>query len=148
MYKLKKEKKATPKDVLKNYDALMIAKRLEKVTGINVFQKSRLRDNVYIRSVFNHILKEFFDWNLTRIARLYEANGYKQYDHATVWHSINMFDLYVKYEPKLMNLFEQVGIKINEEGSLRILIQQKIKRLTTDELKKTNKFIENFYSQN
>ena len=45
-----------------------------------------------------------------------------------------------------MNLFEQVGIKINEEGSLRILIQQKIKRLTTDELKKTNKFIENFYS--
>jgi hypothetical protein len=144
----KLKKKLTKSSALSQYEAQQIARRIKKLTDIDVFKKTRRQDCVYVRSVFNHTLSKVFGWGLSRIAMLYKANGYKQYDHATVWHSLNMFDLYIQYEPTLMNLYETVATHTKNKNALRILIHNKLKGLAPEQLEAINTLTDTFYKEN
>ena len=69
--------------IITQSDAQQIARRIKKLTDIDIFHKTRKQEYVYVRSVFNHTLSKVFSWGLSRIAQLYNQNGYKNYDHAT-----------------------------------------------------------------
>ena len=133
---------------LSHYDAQLIARRVKKLTGIDVFEKTRKQENVYTRSVFNHCLKQSFGWGLTKIAKLYIDNGYKTYDHATVWHSLQMFDLYVQYEPKLMDLYERISDNQKSKNSQIVLIGSKLKALHPEQLVAINTLADTFFKEN
>tara|TARA_R100001463_G_scaffold127705_2_gene185926 strand:+ start:1064 stop:1519 length:456 start_codon:yes stop_codon:yes gene_type:complete len=149
MLKAPKIKKKEPKSsLITQAEAQQIARRIKKLTDIDIFHKTRKQEYVYVRSVFNHTLNKVFTWGLSRIAQLYNQNGYKNYDHATVWHSLNMFDLYIQYEPTLMDLYEKIGMHTKNKNALRVLIHNKLKGLSPEQLEAINTLADTFYKDN
>lgn len=144
--KIKKKKKERYSTISIS-EAQHLARRIKKLTGINVFEKTRLQDNVYIRSVFNYCLSKTYHWGLTKIARFYQSNGYTTYDHATVWHSLNMFELYVRYEKSLITLYETLTSSERTKHNLSIIIFNKMQTLEMSEMEAINALTDKFYEE-
>lgn len=121
------------------------ARTIKKISGINIFHKTRRRENVYMRSIFNHALFNSYGWGLTRIANFYKDNGYNGYDHTTVWHSLSMFDLYVRYEPSLLEIYQTICESQNDRKGYLSSIYNKMHDLSKNELAKVNWLVNRYY---
>ena len=123
-------------------EALKIAKRINKLSDINVFENSRSSKVVEVRSLLNKILYDFKNMTLAQIRDFYRNTG-KPMDHATVLHSLNNFNMYRRYNPKLNEYFDEMikQYELSTKQEKRNSIQQKIKYLSDDNLDKTHALV-------
>ena len=107
-------------------DIDIIKDLLIKESGIDINEKTRKREVIEIRSLF---------FNLVRTLRpkmSYSSIGRNiNVHHATVLHSLYMFDVYTKYNKDLNDLKLKVTIRYNTERSFYSIttIENEIKRL-------------------
>lgn len=67
-----------------------VAKRIEKATGLNVFENVRSQDYVDARAMMCYILNKYYSETLHGIARYFRENG-KRFDHSTVYYNIQLY---------------------------------------------------------
>jgi len=83
------------------------AEYIKKATGIDIFKKTRQREYVEYRALYNYILYKIKGLSLMQIVRIYQDNG-KPYNHATVLHSLKMFDIYKSYNHRLIPVLDEL----------------------------------------
>lgn len=147
-----KEEKIEAKEKVKEFNkkiseanAQEFARSIKKVSGIDLFKKTRVRENVYMRSIFNTALYKTYNWGLTTIANFYKKNGNKDYDHATVFHSLKMFEIYTQYEPHLLNIYETVSQTQSNKGGLTYSIYLKLQTLRMEDLEKISWLVNRYF---
>jgi hypothetical protein len=67
-----------------------VAKRIEKLTGLDVFQNVRNQEIVDARAMMCYILNKYYSETLHGIARYFKENG-KRFDHSTVYYNIQLY---------------------------------------------------------
>jgi hypothetical protein len=105
----------------KNYKAQLWAREIGKWSvkyvghSIDVFSKSRKMHTVQYRALHIFMLRKYLKFSLYRIRDFYVANGMREsYNHASVLHALNMFEIYKHYDP---NLMECLMLIINDHES-------------------------------
>jgi len=90
-------------------EAEYLSKQIKRITGINMFEKSRRREVIEARALFNFMLYLHRHYSLTRIAAFYHSNGMKKsYDHAVVYYSLSNFPTYLKFSHNLAGWMHQL----------------------------------------
>jgi hypothetical protein len=82
-----------------------IARQIIEVSGIDLFQDSRRREVVEVRAIFIRILKEHQGMTFYGI-KDYFCDNNKCIDHTTVIYANSMFDVYIRYNPKLKEWYD------------------------------------------
>jgi len=85
----------------------LIANEIKDKLGVNIYENSRKRPIIDARSLFCYILRKDFNLTLHSIADIYKSKG-KNYDHATVIHSVNNYDLACRDDKRL----EEIRAKV------------------------------------
>ena len=110
-------------------EANQIAKYLTDISGVNVFENSRKRANVEVRSLLTFILRNQFNMSYHGIKRFYESND-KDYDHATAIHSLKTFEVNRRYNPKLDEWLNDIQHLLRDKVEIkRGLLKHKIEYL-------------------
>ena len=73
-----------------------IAETIKDITDVNILEKSRKREIVELRSVATYYMRKVAGLKFRQITEQYEQNGLKIH-HATLMHSINNYNTYMKY---------------------------------------------------
>lgn len=105
-----------------------IADMVGKELKVNIYQKTRKQKNVFARSVYYRLAREFTPYSLQRIADIFDK------DHATALHGFRMFDNF-KMQPNLYKheleayktikeILKKVKVKKNQ-SHLEVLINEK-----------------------
>jgi len=105
-----------------------IADMVGKELKVNIYQKTRKQKNVFARSVYYRLAREFTPYSLQRIADIFDK------DHATALHGFRMFDNF-KIQPNLYQhelaayktikeVLKKVKVKKNQ-SHLEVLINEK-----------------------
>jgi hypothetical protein len=94
-----------------------IAEKVIQLSGINIFQRSRKREIVEMRSLLFYILKNKLSMGWTEIARYFKDSG-TQINHATVMHSLKNYEIYKLTNKKIQEIEEMIVLKtsMNMEG--------------------------------
>jgi chromosomal replication initiation ATPase DnaA len=79
-----------------NVQQKRFAENVCKLTGTNVFEKTRKREVIEARSLLNWLYRKVCKMTYHSIARLYKKQGLNM-DHATVIHSVKNYQMYEKY---------------------------------------------------
>jgi len=123
-------------------EANKIAKNLIDISGINVFDNSRKREYIEIRSLLTFILRHHCNMKFKEIRDFYEANG-KSYDHATAIHSLKGFEMHRRYNEKLDKYFDIVLLRIRNKSKLRkALITHIVDHTKEKDLKRLLKIVD------
>tara|TARA_R110001606_G_scaffold191094_1_gene339061 strand:+ start:205 stop:573 length:369 start_codon:yes stop_codon:yes gene_type:complete len=77
-----------------------IAKTIKDVTEVDIFQKSRKREVVELRSVATYYMREVAGLKLRQIVEKYKKSGLKIH-YSTLLHSLNNYDTYMKYNDEV-----------------------------------------------
>ena len=103
-----------------------VAEKIIQLSGINVFQRSRKREIVEMRSLLFYILKNKLNMGLTEIATYFRESG-TSINHATVIWSLKNYDIYKKTNKKLQEIEEMIVLKtsmnmkgVNRENYLEV----------------------------
>jgi len=99
-------------------EANKIAKDIIDISGINVFENSRKRKYIEMRSLLTFMLRHHCDMKFKDIRDFYEANG-KSYDHATAIYSLKAFEMHRRYNDKLDKYFDIVLLRVRNKAKLR-----------------------------
>ncbi len=115
--------------------AMRIAKRINKLSGIDVFVNTRKVEYVEARSLLGFILKKYEGMTLHDISRFYQANG-KSMNHATVIHSIKNFSIFKNYSPQLIDWLNIISDDINsyDNQEKRELIKLKLNYISNKDV--------------
>ena len=119
---------------MRNRSRIMtLINEIESLSGYRVFENTRRREVVEVRSLLYTVLKKFYRFTLREIQDLAEEYNYS-ITHASVIHSINSFDVYSKYSPHLLEWYHAVVIDLEEDlAAQRIdFIKPKLKYLSDD----------------
>ena len=109
----------------KELQAQLWAQDIKKDKGVNVFSNTRRRDVVTYRALHVHLLKNNLKWTLYRIKDFYEANG-KPYDHTTVLHALNMFEIYARYDRNIMVQLAVLGGNMDDNVGKHEMLKAKL----------------------
>ena len=85
---------------MKNLTPLEITNKIKQLSGIDVFEQSRTRDVIEIRSLVCYLLREKRSMRWTAISNFFIKNN-KPMNHATVIHSVRNYPIYSKFNKKL-----------------------------------------------
>ena len=131
-----------------NTRAVDLAIKIQKLTGVNVLNKSRKRSVVETRAMFNKILYDFSNMTLAQIRDFYISKG-KPMNHATVLHSLRNFNMYRIYNPKLNKSFEQIikQYELSTKYEKQKSIEQKIKYLSDKNLDKAHALVNKLFTK-
>ena len=99
-------------------EANKIAKQIIDISGIDVFDNTRKKEYIQMRSLLTFMLRHHCNMKFTEIRDFYESNG-KNYDHATAIHSLRSFETNRKYNPKLDKYFDIVLLRVRNKSKLR-----------------------------
>jgi|TARA_R100000149_G_C5877509_1_gene141496 hypothetical protein len=129
-------------------EALKIAKRINKLSDVNVFENSRSSKVVEVRSLLNKILYDFKNMTLAQIRDFYRNTG-KPMDHATVLHSLKNFNMYRRYNPKLNEYFDEMikQYELSTKYEKINSIEHKIKYLSDDSLDKAHDLVNELFTK-
>jgi len=129
-------------------EELKIAKRINKLTDVNVFENSRSSKVVEVRSLLNKILYDFKNMTLAQIRDFYRNTG-KHMDHATVLHSLKNFNMYRRYNPKLNEYFDEMikHYELSTKHEKRNSIEHKIKYLSDKNLDKAYALVNKLFTK-
>ena len=128
-------------------EANKIAEYLTDISGVNVFENSRKRANVEVRSLLTFMLRSHLNMTFHTIKDFYEANG-KHYDHSTAIYSYKSFEMYRRYSSSLEEILQKLQITLLEDMTLgdisnthRTLLQHKIQYLNNKDINKVLKLV-------
>ena len=99
-------------------EANKIAKNIIDISGINVFDNTRKREHIEMRSLLTFMLRHHCNMTFHQIKNFYESKG-KSYDHATALHSLKSFETHRRYNPKIDKYFDVVLLRIRNKSKLR-----------------------------
>ena len=99
-------------------EANKIANNIIDISGINVFDNSRKREYIEMRSLLTFMLRHHCDMTYAEIRDFYESKG-KSYDHSTAIHSLKAFETHRRYNPKIDKYFDIVLLRIRNKSKLR-----------------------------
>ncbi len=99
-------------------EANKIAKEIIDISGIDVFENTRKREYIEMRSLLTFILRHHCNMKFKDIRDFYESNG-KSYDHATAIHSLRAFEMHRRYNNKLDKYFDLVLLRLRNKSKLR-----------------------------
>jgi len=121
---------------------------IETLSNINIFQNTRRREVVEVRSLLYTILRNFYRFNLREIQDLCSEHGY-EITHASVIHSLKSFNIYKSYNKNLDDWFHAVIIELEEDvASQRIdFIKPKLKYLSEENLLKLSTVVKEMYEE-
>ena len=123
-------------------EANRIAKHIIDISGINVFDNTRKREHIEMRSLLTFMLRHHCNMKFTDIRDFYESKG-KNYDHATAIHSLKSFETHRRYNPKVDKYFDIVLLRIRNKSKLRkALINHIVDYTKTKDLKKLLKIVD------
>lgn len=84
-----------------------ISDLLIEISGVDIFQKSRVRNIVEHRAFFCYLLNEKFELGPSAISAFIRTQPkLKTYDHATVIHALKKFKIYKTYREEYFNILE------------------------------------------
>ncbi len=121
---------------------------IQALSKIKIFENTRRREVVEIRSLFYTVLKKFYRFNLREIMEIGEEYGY-YITHASVIHSLNSFDVYKTYNKNLEEWYHAIIIDLEEDvAASRIdFIKPKLKYLSEDDLLKLSTIVKEMYEE-
>jgi len=79
---------------------IQLAKKIKEITGINVFENTRRRSVLEVRSLLCHMMRVKLKMRWTNIANFFQENG-KPITHATVINSVNTYSTNKRYNSSL-----------------------------------------------
>mgnify|MGYP003132763335 CR=1 FL=1 len=134
---------------MRNRSRIMsLINEIESLSGYRVFENTRRREVVEIRSLLYTVLKKFYRFTLREIQDL--AQEYNYYiTHASVIHSIKSFEVYSKYSPHLLEWYHAVVIDLEEDLAAQRIdyIKPKLKYLSDDDLLKLSTIVKEMYEE-
>ena len=99
-------------------EANKIAEDIIDISGLDVFDNTRKKEYIQMRSLITFMLRHHCNMKFTEIRDFYESNG-KNYDHATAIHSLRSFETNRKHNPKLDKYFDIVLLRVRNKSKLR-----------------------------
>ena len=133
----------------KTKKAQELAKTIQRLTNINPFVKSRQQQVVEIRYLYNYILFKYFNFTLSNIRDIHQDNGQKTHSHATVYHSLNNFTMYRKYNKQLdifLSDITQNYSSFDRDAKIKA-IQYKIEFLSNKTLMYISEYVNDMFLQ-
>ena len=134
---------------MRNRSRIMtLINEIESLSGYRVFENTRRREVVEVRSLLYTVLKKFYRFTLREIQDLAEEYNYS-ITHASVIHSLKSFEVYSKYSPHLLEWYHAVVIDLEEDlAAQRIdFIKPKLKYLSDDDLLKLSTIVKEMYEE-
>ena len=128
-----------------------IAKQIIQVSGIDLFQNSRRREVVEVRSIFIKILKEHQNMTFYGIRDYFCDHG-KCINHATVMYANNMFEVYIKYNPKLKEWYDFIVNALFDTNEKNFLnkkndLLNNIEYLNEDNINNVSEYVDNLVTE-
>ena len=111
-----------------------IANTVENITGVNIFEQTRRRDVIELRSMVNTYLTKVQNMKLMAIVNDYKKNGYNT-THPSIIHSINTYPQHRFYNRDLELIYESL---LNDT---KLNILNKIQNLTPEQVEKVEAII-------
>jgi hypothetical protein len=123
-------------------EANKIAKHIIDISGINVFDNTRKREYIEMRSLLTFMLRHHCDMTYAQIRDFYESKG-KSYDHTTAIHSLKAFEMHRRYNDKIDKYFDIVLLRIRNKSKLRkALINHIVDYTKEKDLKRSLKIVD------
>ena len=123
-------------------EANKIAEDIIDISGLDVFDNTRKKEYIQMRSLLTFMLRHHCNMKFTEIRDFYESNG-KNYDHATAIHSLRSFETNRKHNPKLDKYFDIVLLRVRNKSKLRrALINHIIDYTKSKDLKKLLRIVD------
>tara|TARA_Y100000114_G_scaffold140684_1_gene145811 strand:- start:70 stop:510 length:441 start_codon:yes stop_codon:yes gene_type:complete len=123
-------------------EANEIAKHIIDISSIDVFDNSRQRKYIEMRSLLTFMLRHHCNMKFKEIKEFYESNG-KNYDHATAIYSLKSFETHRRYNPKLDKYFDIVLLRVRNKSKLRkALINHIVDHTKEKDLKRLLKIVD------
>lgn len=124
-------------------EANRIAKHIIDISGINIFENTRKRQYVEMRSLLTFMLRSHCDMTFQEIKDFYVSKGKKYNNHATALHSFNTFETHRRYNPLLDKYFYLVLLRLRNKSKLRkALINHIIDYTKEKDLKRLLKIVD------
>jgi len=119
---------------------------IQALSQVRVFENTRRREIVEVRSLLYTVLKKFYRFNLREIMEIGQEYGY-YITHASVIHSLNSFDVYKTYNKNLDEWYHAIVIDLEEDvAAARIdFIKPKLKYLSEDQLLNLSTIVKEMY---
>ena len=95
-----------------NLKPLEIANKIIELSGINIFEDSRKKNIVEMRSLLIYILREKLGMRWVNIALFLKANN-KPVNHATLIHSVKNFEMYKKDNKQIQEIYNIFSFRSN-----------------------------------
>ena len=123
-------------------EANKISKHIIDISGIDVFNNSRKREYIEMRSLLTFMLRHHCNMTFHEIKDFYQSKG-KNYDHATALHSLKSFETHRRYNRNLDKYFDIVLLRIRNKSKLRkALINHIIDYTKEKDLKKLLRIVD------
>ena len=97
---------------MNNLKPLEIANKIIELSGINIFEDSRKKNIVEMRSLLIYILREKLGMRWVNIALFLKSNN-KPVNHATLIHSVKNFEMYKKDNKQIQEIYNIFSFKSN-----------------------------------
>jgi len=106
----------------------LIAKRINKILGINIFDNLRTTKQVDARSLYCYILRKDLKLTLYEIRDIFRSKG-KLFDHSTVYYNVNLYQEVKQRNPAFEILRNEILGKI----SVKYLLLEQINKIEDEE---------------
>jgi N-glycosylase/DNA lyase len=83
-----------------NLKPIQIAKKIIKLSGVDIFENNRRKNQIEFRSLLCYLLREKLNMRWTYIAKFFSDNN-KTMTHATCMHAVRNYKMYKKTNKKL-----------------------------------------------
>ena len=88
------------KNMSENLKPIQIAKKIIKLSGVDIFENNRRKNQIEFRSLLCYLLREKLNMRWTLIAKFFSDNN-KTMTHATCMHAVKNYKMYKKTNKKL-----------------------------------------------
>tara|TARA_R100001129_G_scaffold20995_2_gene13392 strand:- start:1586 stop:1987 length:402 start_codon:yes stop_codon:yes gene_type:complete len=102
-----------------------IAKEINEIAKVDVFENTRKKEVVEARSLLSFILYKYQKMTLQEIGNLYKEKG-RSGNHTTVLHSINSFEKNNKYNNKIQRWLLKITRQLRDIDAKKEFIKHKV----------------------
>ena len=118
-----------------------IAKEINKIAKLDVFQNTRKREVVEARSLLSFILYKYEKMTLQEIGNLFKQKG-RSGNHTTVLHSIKSFEKNNKYNNRIQRWLLKITRQLRDIDAKREFIKHKVNFLKNKDVDKIAKQVD------
>ena len=118
-----------------------IAKEINKIAKVDVFQNTRKREVVEARSLLSFILYKYEKMTLQELGNLFKEKG-RSGNHTTVLHSIKSFEKNNKYNNRIQRWLLKITRQLRDIDAKREFIKHKVNFLKNKDVDKIAKQVD------